>query len=120
MLSQVPQGAVLKVSWTRPRSLPHHRLFFALLQKVYKNSAAPELCKSFDTFRDLVTIGAGHFEMVRLPERPPFPIAKSISFNKMGQDEFNTFFDAAMAAIERLGLVEQADLRREWLEMLAA
>lgn len=118
-LAEMDSSKVYRVKATRSRSLPHHRLFFALLQKVYQNSGAAEQYPSFETFVDVVKIGAGRFEWVQLPTGKRYPRALSIAFDKMGQDEFNAFFDEAVDCIaNKLHLVDAPDLRREFEEML--
>lgn len=110
---------VYRIKASRSRSLPHHRLFFALLHKVYERSGAIDRFPSFDAFRDIVTIGCGHFEWMEAPTGDRWPRAKSIAFHKMDQDGFNQFFDAAVVVIsDKLGLVDAPDLRREFEEML--
>ena len=121
MLAAIPEGTVIKAKVSRPRSVPHHRLYFGLLKKVYENSPAKDRYPTVEIFRDVVSIGAGHFDWVMLPSGKNFPIAKSVKFSKLDQQEFNTYFDAAVDCIcNKLKLVESADLRREFEEMLAA
>lgn len=121
MLDAIPESTVIKVKVTRPRSVPHHRLYFGLLKKVYDHSKASDDYPTIDIFRDVVAIGAGHFDWVGLPSGTRVPIARSIKFSKMDQQEFNAFFDASVDCIcNKLKLVESADLRREFEEMLAA
>ena len=116
-LAGIPEGALVKCESTRPRSLPHHRLFFALLHKIY-DAAGQDRFPSFESFRAIVTIGAGHFEWVTVGNHR-YPIARSIAFHRMDQDEFNKFFDAAVDCIcRKLRLVDEPDMRREFEEML--
>tara|TARA_Y100000310_G_scaffold83131_1_gene79809 strand:+ start:3014 stop:3448 length:435 start_codon:yes stop_codon:yes gene_type:complete len=118
-LASIPNNTMVRVKVTRPRSVPHHRLFFGLLKKVYEQSAASEQYPSLDTFRHVVAIGAGHFDWTALPNGERIPIPRSIAFHKMDQAAFNAFFDAAVNCIvNKLHLVDEADLRREFDEML--
>lgn len=119
LLDNMPYDTTVKVKVTRPRSGPHHRLFFALLSKVHKNSNACERWPDIEDFREIVTIGAGHYRWLELPNGKRESRAKSIAWNKMDQAEFNVFFEAVMDCIcNKLKLVEDADLRREFEAML--
>jgi len=120
-LASIPDHALVRVKTTLPRSLPHHKLFFGLLHKVHKQSAAADRWPKFEDFRDIVTIGVGHYRWVESPSGGRWPKAESIAWHKMDQSAFNDFFNAAVVCIsEKLKLVDEPDLRREWDEMLGA
>ncbi len=118
-MAELPEGAVVRARVTRPRSVQHHRLFFALLKLVHENSPAGAKWPLLDDFREIVTIGAGYYRWIELPNGKRESRAQSIAFHKMDQNEFNKFFEAAIDCIaNKLRLVDEASLRREFNEML--
>lgn len=95
-LDEFPEGKDLTVTITRSRSQKHHRFFYGLMQKI---------CANHDTYRRpdqlllWLKIRLGYVEEVRFHNDKVWWVAKSISFNSMGQDEFRKFFDAALDVI---------------------
>jgi len=95
-LNEFPEGKDLSVTIARTRSSKQHRFFWALLQKI---------CENHDTYRKpeqlllWLKIKLGYVEEVKFHDDKLWWVAKSISFNAMGQDEFKKFFDAALDVI---------------------
>ena len=107
-LDQVPAGATLRVKWTRPRNLGHHRKFFALLDVVFE---AQSRFATKDDLLDALKIALGHYTIWRVGSREILR-PKSISFAAMDQDAFEQFYDSAVALIIEKVLpgVDRADL----------
>ena len=83
----------LKCEVTRPRNIKFHRLFFALVKKVW-DSVDHDEYPSIKDMRAAITIEAGHRFRVHLPGGQIGFAAKSIAFSAMKDDEFRVFFDA--------------------------
>lgn len=92
-LTGVPDGTVINCKWSRSRSPQHHRLLFALLKIVSDNQTE---CKSTDILLSVIKIGTGHCDVIGLGNGVFYSIPKSISFSKMDQDQFNSFFNRAV------------------------
>lgn len=97
LLMGLPAGEVLKVTAVaprNPRSVQHHRWFFALLKILADNldflNGDVELAKEY------VKLGAGHFVYVPGKDGSRVPLTKSISFSAMDQGEFFTFASKAV------------------------
>ena len=119
LLRGVASGTTLKVKWTRPRSYEQHRLFFALLNKVYENQDAYE---SREHLRAALLTAVGHCDMVYMPHTgAAVAIPKSIAFHALDQDGFNSIFNACIEKIVQYWLpgVTEEELRAEVLEMVA-
>lgn len=58
-------------------------------------------CKSFDAFRSWVTIEAGHYDAIELPDGTLRKFPRSISFSNMEDLEFQQFYKAALDVIWR-------------------
>lgn len=113
----LPSNMPIKVTLTRARSLPQHRLYFAMLELVVDNLSI-ETTK--DTLHGWVKLHCGVVELVPLKNGEVDQVPGSIAFDKMDQGEFNTFFErAAVLLCERIipGL-GKADLIRQAHEML--
>ena len=81
----------------QPRSLPHHRLLFALLRKVADN------CEGVTEHALLswLKVKLGHVEHMPLGFGKSYEAPASISFAAMSQPEFRAFFDGAVDLICR-------------------
>lgn len=103
-------GKAIELKGRRPRNPAHHRKLFALLSIVADNV---EGFTSADDVLIAVKAATGHGRWVLLPgaTKEVF-IPESISFSGMAQDEFETFYEAAVAAVKRWWLpVTDAELR---------
>lgn len=105
------EGEIIRVKLWRDRNPAHHRLFFALLNLVYENQdkyASPE------ALRFAVTCQAGWVDEIRLRGDKVALRPKSLSWGRMGQDEFNQYYQAALRVIpELLPQFEGVDLEGE-------
>lgn len=116
-LKSVKLGECIELRIKRPRNLQQHRLFWALMQKVYENQehyTSPEqVCTAFK-------FATGHVESIRTA-RGVIQVPRSISFAKMDQVEFGQFFKRAVdfCVSEVLPGLKSEDLEREVLEMVA-
>jgi Protein of unknown function (DUF1367) len=88
-----------KIDISRPRNLPFHRKFFALLQFSYRNWDVEETRKDFEKFREKVTILAGHCKEVWNLDGTLELQAESISFSKMEDVEFEAFYSKVVDVI---------------------
>ncbi len=99
-------NGLYKAEITQPRNAPMHRKFFSLLNLAYENYEQPEVFhnnirvfKSFERFREEVIIACGHWELELNKRNNVVQRAKSISFAKMKQDEFDSLFNTAITVI---------------------
>ena len=117
--AKIPSGQVVFVEIKRPRNVQHHRLFWALMTKVHENIDGDR----YPTVEDLaaaVKISVGLRTRIELPDGTVGFIPKSISFHKMGQDEFSAFYDKVcdLIAAHFLPGVEIEALRAEVEQMI--
>ena len=78
-LSHVGEGEIIQVSYSRPRSLKMHRMFWALMTIVWSNLDHGR----YPTVENLVAavkISTGHRELIVLPGGAEVYVPKSISF----------------------------------------
>ena len=100
-LSSIKNGQFLEADIKQKRNILFHRKFFAMLnigfeafepdQKDYKGQIA---VKNFDRFRKDVIILAGFYDATYDIQGNLKLEAKSISFGKMEDDEFNKVYNA--------------------------
>lgn len=91
-LRELPANVELKATLTRPRSLPQHRLYFAMLQKVCDNLERPV---SRETLHEWIKLRCGVVELVPLKSGEVEEVAGSVAFDQMDQIAFNAFFERA-------------------------
>jgi len=105
---------------TAPRNLEFHKKFFALLNAAYPHWNPEPLSnkhgvveKSFEQFREDVTILAGFYEQRFRLDGTTRIVAKSIAFGKMDDVEFHNVYNQVVNVIIRKVLVgwtiEQVD-----------
>ena len=59
------------------------------------------LCKSFDAYRAWVTVEAGHYDAIRLPDDTLRKHPRSISFSNMDEIEFQQLYKAVLDVLWR-------------------
>ena len=107
-LSTLKQGEIVRADIVRPRNAKFHRKFFAMLDvgydawepeaKEYKGQVA---CKNRERFRSDCLILAGFFEVVTNLRGEVRLEAKSISFAKMDQAEFEEVYSQVATVLLR-------------------
>jgi hypothetical protein len=100
-LEQLEPGEYARIGYEKPRNPKFHRKFFAMLKigfdaweprrKKYKGQSVQ---KNFERFRKDVTIAAGFYDLVATAAGGVKHEAKSISFAKMSDDEFERVYSA--------------------------
>ncbi|WP_127851150.1 DUF1367 family protein [Enterobacter asburiae] len=71
------------------------------------------LCKSFDAYRAWVTIQAGHYDAIKLPDGTLQKHPRSISFANMDETEFQQLYKAALDVLWRWILSKAFSDQRE-------
>lgn len=114
------KNGVYGVKITKQRNGKHHRKFFALLNFAYQNWDIEEGHKDFEAFRENITILAGHYKQVWDFNGNLTLRAKSISFGKMDQVEFDKFYSKVLDVILKnvLRNYSKDDLEHVVLELL--
>ena len=104
-------GEIVRVHIYKGRNIKFHRLFFGLLQLVFKNQ---EVYASLEGMRFAIMLAAGYADEVQIGKDKVALKPRSIAFSKMSELEFREFFVAAMQAIPRLlPAFAGVDLERE-------
>lgn len=117
-LADIPQGEIVRVTIRRPRNLMHHRKFFALIKAIFPHQAH---YPTEETLLAAIKVALGYGESVKLHDGRTIIIPSSISFAKMDQGAFDSFYDRALHLIltKILPGVDRKDLDREVADILA-
>jgi hypothetical protein len=83
-------GEIAELDNTQRRNPKFHAKFFAILNLTFQNQ---DITQDFATFREVVTIHAGYFTWVKLLDGMEMKRAKSISFEKMDDLEFEGLYN---------------------------
>lgn len=90
-------GEWLRIEFSSPRHIKHHRKFFALLQLVAENSEVYDTAEKALIALKLCT---GYADPLIHPETGEvLMIPRSISFESMGQDDFDAWYLLALDAV---------------------
>lgn len=83
----------------KPRNLQHHNKLFVMLDFVRHHSPVASRYLNSDDLLDEVKLLTGHYETKYRADGTPWPKPKSIAFDKMDQNEFQEFYNAALDVI---------------------
>jgi hypothetical protein len=113
-LRKIGNGELVQIEIRKPRSLAHHRMFFALMTIVHDNVDH----ESYPTVEDLVAavkLLTGHRRRIVLPGGQECFVPDSIAFHKLDQLGFSDFYDRVcdLVAKEFLPGVTSEELKAE-------
>lgn len=97
-LRKYKDGAYVTVEVKQPRNPYHHRLFFALLHKVFENQ---ERYPTEDHLRLALTYEAGYFKEYPMSDGLLVTVPDSISYESMDQKAFEDYFNRVCDIILR-------------------
>jgi hypothetical protein len=115
---QLPLNAEVMAEVTRPRSLQHHKWFFALLNLIYENQ---EEYDSLDALLIAVKVALGHCYPMITRTGQHVMVPKSIAFHKMDETQFRKFSDdfVHLVVTKWLKGVSEEELRAEVLTRIS-
>jgi hypothetical protein len=90
------RGVPLHAELSERRSLPRQRLYWAILQAVVD---ATGKWPNAEALHHALKIHTGFIEEIASVNGEVLILPRSTSFSKMGEQDFRTYFDAAMEAI---------------------
>ena len=90
-------GALVGAEIARNRSLPQHKMYWAVLTKVVEH--APGEWRTPEALHEVLKVATGRVETVKLLDGRLVKIPQSTSFAEMGQDAFNEYSAAAFQVI---------------------
>lgn len=112
-------GQIVDMKGRRPRNPAHHRKLFALLSLLADNRE--EFSSAEDALLGLkAVLGYGVWKKLHPKAEREVFVPDSIAFENMPQDEFEKFYDAAIAAVRRWWLPVNDNELRQALEEFAA
>lgn len=126
-LGRLKVGQEVWVDVVRARNTAFHRKWFALVGVGFDAWEPPvaqegpfaglQPIKSFDRFRKDLTIQAGYYEVFGTISGEARVEARSISFERMSQDEFERLYSATIDALLRLVLRDKTEGQlRAWVD----
>lgn len=95
-LSAFPIGTEFMVRSMTKRSLPQHRTYWRCLSLVVQ---ATDAYPTAEHLHDALKRDLGFVETMTGLDGKPFTRAESTAFDAMGQEEFQAYFDRAMARL---------------------
>lgn len=103
-IAKIPMGKILKAEVKQPRNGAHHRLYFALCNRI-----ADGIGSEADSVSTVFKMATNHVDTIRTKSYGDVKVPRSISFAKMDQTAFREFFDLCVkTAFEQWGLEPQA------------
>lgn len=129
LLSKLKLGQEVWVEFVRARNTAFHRKFFALLGIAFDAWEPPMIEsgpyagmvpeKDFDIFRHDIVKLAGFVNVHVSIDGSAIVEAKSVSFDKMDQDEFERLYSATINVLLRLVFRNKTERQvREWVEQV--
>lgn len=103
-LRTLPAGKLLTAEIKQSRNIQHHRLFFALCKRIGDGVGVDA-----DNIATVFKLATGHYTLVKSKRHGELKIPKSISFSRLDQTGFRTFFDECVrVAFEEWGIEASA------------
>jgi len=99
-MSRIKNGSLVQIEVKQPRSLQHHRLYWALVSLVWDNIDHARY-PSIEDLHGAIKIAAGIRTRIELPNGEVGFMPGSIAFHKMSQDEFNSFYNTVSDLISK-------------------
>ena len=100
----LPFERTLKAEVTQPRSLPHHKLFWALCARIGQG-----IGKSAEWVADAFKVETKNFDIFSYGGKPHV-VLRSIAFHKMDQIQFTAFFNECVQIAYREWKIDPADI----------
>lgn len=102
VLGNIKNGVELVCDVRDPsrRSNAQHSFWFALANTLFESQ---DYYKTMDHFRACLLIHMGYCEIYQMKGGREVPVAKSLKFGKMPQDEFNSLVEDTLAFAEAMG-----------------
>lgn len=94
-------GEIVEFDYKLARNYRFHKKFMSMVRHVWENQ---DTYSTFEQVLDVVKIGAGHYELLILPNGDRNYVPKSIAFDNMEELEFDEFYEKAVQAIIRAKL----------------
>jgi len=107
------EGEICEVEIRKARNWKNHKRFFAMVKLIFENQ------DKYQTIGELLIelkLIAGHYDVHVTNKGEPIYIPKSISFEKMDEVEFQTFFDHVIDAALSKKLISTT--KEEFIEEL--
>lgn len=117
VVSRLREGEPLRVDIKARRNVRQHRLYWALVRLLQKNT---DLWGSEEAASDSLKLAAGHVDQVMNPLTGEIQLKpRSIAFEKMEQAQFNRFFNRVLYIVsERLLGVANDELRGQVFDLV--
>lgn len=117
-LRAIKQGVFVEIEVKHKRNINHHRLYWALIGKVWEN-IDHERYPTTDTLHGAIKISVGLRTEIHLPGDRLAYMPGSIAFHKMDQVEFAAFFTRVCDAVAKYFLpgVTSDELKAELYQM---
>jgi len=106
-IKKLKAGELYKCEVKQPRNIGFHRKFFALINMLFQNQ---EIYNSSDRLRKDLIIEAGYFEEWADLQGVMQREAKSISFAKMKEDEFQSLYSNVIDVIVKYFHFDRQDI----------
>lgn len=85
-----------EIRGVKARNIKFHRKAFALMNLGFSNQ---DKFESFEVYRKVIIIRAGYFDEAPTKHGEVYYIAKSLSFENMSANDFDTFYESALNVI---------------------
>ena len=92
-MKTMKRGVVMKIRYSVARDYQYHRKYFDFLNATF---GMQEHFETMEHYRKWITMKAGWYDTIVTPKGDTIFAAKSISFDKMEEDEFHKLFSTCI------------------------
>ena len=124
VINNLPDGCMIKVEISRPRNAQFHRKYFALLDVLYEMFTPPEdadkgAVKNRKRFREDIACVTGYFDYVVNLKGEVRAQARSISFAKMEQADFEDLYEKTITyGLQKIAAGKSRGFVDDWVAQI--
>ena len=115
LLKKLKVGEQYQAEIKRPRNYQFHKKFFALIELVFQNQ---EIFANKDYMRKELTKAAGYFDTYVNHKKIECYEAKSISFAKMSQDDFDTLYQRFLDVVVKIFKFDKETIEQNLIDFM--
>ncbi len=124
IISAIPDGETIKAELKRPRNVQFHKKYFALLDVLFNifepvKVEGKEAMKNRERFRKDIAIATGHYELVYNIKSEIRAEARSISFARMSQEEFEALYNRTIDyGLQKIAVGKSREQIENWVSQI--
>ncbi len=112
--AKIPMNEEIEIEYTKKRNLKFHKKYFALMKLAFENQS--DYRSLNDMRRDIAIVSGFYDEVVNKISGDVLKVAKSISFAKCDENEFNEIYTSSKNVISKWIGIDNETIENEIMQ----